>query len=280
MSDSSSLTYRELAIPYFLEVFTVVEEVMKASRAPYYLIGVTAADIQLLKEGIKPSRGTKDIDFAVMVSSFIQYDTIKSELIAKGFNQVKDPFTLYHPKFNVAIDLLPFGQIEESDTVNFTEREVIMNVIGFKETLQDSAQISLDDTLSIQVPPLHGMVLLKLISWSDRPELRATDLEDIYRIITHYYNVQGDSIFDEHFDLLAADPLDEKLIGAEVIGRKISEILNKSEKLKSRVLKVIEENTSDPALSSIGKYWASKYRIDVDYAIHILNRMKKGIEKS
>lgn len=119
MSDTSNLTYRDLSIPYFIEVFKMVDEVMKLNGSPFYLIGVNAADLQLLKQGVKPSRGTKDIDFAVMTPSFQGYEKIKDDLIAKGFNQAKVPFTLYHPKYNAAIDLLPFGQIEENDTINF-----------------------------------------------------------------------------------------------------------------------------------------------------------------
>jgi predicted nucleotidyltransferase len=119
MRNTSSLTYRDLAIPYFLEVFQIVDEVVKINEAPYYLIGVNATDIQLLKQGIKPSRGTKDIDFAVMVSTFQEYDKIMNDLIARGFNKVKDTaITLYNPTYNVAIDVLPFGQIEELYTLS------------------------------------------------------------------------------------------------------------------------------------------------------------------
>lgn len=279
MSDISNRTYRDLAIPYFIEVFKLVDEIMKANQAPYYLIGVTAADIQLLQQGVKPSRGTKDIDFAVMVSSFAAYQKVKEDLILRGFNHAKVPFTLYHAQYNVAIDLLPFGQIEQSDTANFTEREVTMNVLGFRETLEDPKVIPLDNSLSIQVPPLHGMVVLKLISWSDRPEMRATDLDDIYRIVSHYFDTESDTIFGEHFDLLGAEPFDEKMIAAELMGRRIAEILKKSVRVQDRVMNVLEENISDPVKSSIGKYWASKHQIDIDYAISILRSIKKGISE-
>ncbi len=278
MSDTSGRTYRELAIPYFLEVFKIVDEVMKNNHTPYYLIGVNATDLQLLEKGYKPARGTKDIDFAIMVPSFENYDKIKQDLIAKGFNQVKDLFTLYYSPYNAVIDLLPFGQIEENDTINFTEREVLINVLGFKETLEDPNTIKLDDVLSVKVPPLHGMVVLKLISWSDRPEVRGNDLEDIFRIVKHYYEMEGDAVFDEHFDLLEQEPFDEKLIAARIMGRRIAEILKKSHKLKERVMSVIEENSNDPVKSSIGKHWASAHGIDVDYAIGILKNIKAGIE--
>lgn len=78
-------TYKELAIPYFKESFDCIDEVMQELKIPYYLIGVSAIALQLLKEGIKPSRGTKDIDFAVMVSSLKEYDTIRDALSIRGF---------------------------------------------------------------------------------------------------------------------------------------------------------------------------------------------------
>lgn len=175
MTNSSKSTYRELAIPYFLEVFQLIDEVLHQHQVPYYLIGVNAISLKLLQDGIKPSRGTKDIDFAIMVSSFEVYDSIKNDLIKKGFNAVKAPYTLYHPQYKVAIDLLPFGDIEENDTINFHEREVEMVVLGFKETLEEAETLVLDEPLVVKVPPLHGMCVLKLIAWSDRPEHRGSD---------------------------------------------------------------------------------------------------------
>jgi hypothetical protein len=63
----SNQTYKELAIPYFKESFDCIDEVMRSMQIPYYLIGVSAIALELLKQGIKPNRGTKDIDFAVMI---------------------------------------------------------------------------------------------------------------------------------------------------------------------------------------------------------------------
>ncbi|MBA4146316.1 MAG: hypothetical protein C0523_11160 [Cytophaga sp.] len=65
---------------------------------------------------------------------------------------------------------------------------------------------------------------------------------------------------------------------SRMMGRRIAEILKKSDKLKERVMRVIEENSSVPAKSSIGKHWASDHGIDVDYAIGILKNIKTGIE--
>ncbi|WP_221407841.1 hypothetical protein [Reichenbachiella faecimaris] len=108
----SNQTYKELAIPYFKEVFEDIDKIMSAHHLPYYLIGVSAIALELLKKGIKPNRGTKDIDFAIMVSTIHQYEEISKTLTNEGYNKVKAPWTFYSEKYNVAIDILPFGEIE------------------------------------------------------------------------------------------------------------------------------------------------------------------------
>jgi predicted nucleotidyltransferase len=137
---TSNQTYKELAIPYFKESFDCIDEVMQELQIPYYLIGVSAIALELLKEGIKPSRGTKDIDFAVMISSINEYEKISAALEAKGFNKVAAPWTFYSDQFKVAIDLLPFGEIEENYTVNFNERYTDLHVLGFREVMEEAVQ--------------------------------------------------------------------------------------------------------------------------------------------
>lgn len=91
---------------------------MRALGTPYYLIGVNAIALELLKEGIKPGRGTKDVDFAVMISDMETYEQISAELAKRGFRKVSSPWTFYSYMLEVAIDLLPFGQIEENHTIS------------------------------------------------------------------------------------------------------------------------------------------------------------------
>jgi len=48
MTNSSSQSYKELAIPYFKETFDIVDEVMSDHHVPYYLIGASVIDLELL----------------------------------------------------------------------------------------------------------------------------------------------------------------------------------------------------------------------------------------
>jgi predicted nucleotidyltransferase len=276
MSNISNKTYKELGIQYFNDVFLMVDEVLSALKIPYYLVGVSAIALELLKDNIKPARGTKDIDFAIMISSMKQYDDVVLQLVSKGFTKVKAPWTLYHDGYNVAIDLLPFGQIEENDTINFTERHIDLHFLGFKETLEESVTISIEEKIA-HIPPLHAMVVLKLIAWNDRPEERDNDLKDILLIIDKYYNYQYDEILSSHYDTFPEDEFDIRIIGARVLGRKAARILSKSDHLRKHVIRILEKNSSNLHDTPIAVRWAREMDANVAYAMNLIKALLTGI---
>lgn len=49
--NSLNQTYKDLAIPYFKEVFDIIDEVLVQLSVPYYLIGASAIALELLKKG-------------------------------------------------------------------------------------------------------------------------------------------------------------------------------------------------------------------------------------
>lgn len=272
-------SYKELAIPYFKEVFEIIDGVMIKYSVPYYLIGVSAIALELLKSGIKPSRGTKDIDFAIMISSLDEYENISGSLQGEGFTKVKAPWTFYSDKYNVVIDILPFGEVEEIDTLMFNERNSDLHVLGFREVLEDSEQVKIEDTI-VNIPPLPGMIVLKLVAWSDRPEERENDIADILKIIEYYFDYNFDEIVEHHFDTFPEeDELDQLLIAAEVLGRKSKHYLKKSEKLDTRIRSVLKNNLNNERESKIAKEWARINDWEIEYAFSILVAFQKGLNE-
>ena len=276
---TSNQTYKELAIPYFKETFDCIDQIMHNHQIPYYLIGVSAIALELLKQGIKPSRGTKDIDFAIMISSMTDYENISQALIQKGYNKAKAPWIFYSDTYDVVIDVLPFGEIEEQYTVNFNERHTDLHVLGFKEVLEEAVPIPIEEKI-VNIPPLAGMIVLKLVAWSDRPEERENDLADILLIIQHYFDLAFDDIVEFHNDTFPEDNFDQRTIGAEVLGRKSQIFLDKSEKLSACIHQVLTSNLQDASKSQIARKWARTLESDVEYAHSILEAFQKGILKS
>ena len=205
-----------------------------------------------------------------------EYENISTALQAKGFNKVTAPWTFYSEKFKVAIDLLPFGEVEENYTINFNERYTDLHVLGFREVMEEAVQVEIEEKIA-NIPPLPGMVILKLIAWSDRPEERGDDLTDILRIIHHYFDLKWDEIVEQHYDILDKEPFDQLLIAAEVLGRNSRLYLQKSKAISTRILKVLESNLVDVSKSAIAREWARRLDTDVTYAFTLLSAFQKGI---
>lgn len=275
----SNLSYKELAIPYFKEVFEVVDQTMIAHQIAYYLIGVNSIALELLKSGVRPNRGTKDIDFAIMISSIEQYHQVGDSLVIKGFNRVKAPWTFYSKEYNVAIDILPFGVIEQYDTQIFNNRYSDLHVLGFREILEDAESIYIEEII-VNIPPLPGMILLKLVSWSDRPEERENDLADILRIIEHYFDHNFNEIVHFYHDTFENDDFNKLLIAAEVLGRKARQFLRKTSKLENRILRILNHELIAHKESKIARDWASKKGWEIQYALKILAALQKGMKSN
>lgn len=223
------------------ELLQVVEKVFIKCDVDFYLLGAIARDTWYAKEQIA-SRATRDVDFAVYISEKSKYVDVLEELINKhGFSEIKDvPFRLQTP-FVFTIDIIPFGEISIDDAVIPDEnRDKPIFVNGFEEIFR-KATIQVkddDDDLEFKVATLPAILLLKLIAYDDRPEKRTQDPQDIVQIIVNYFEVEKEMIWEEHHDIF--DEETELIeIGAKVIGREISEILNENRTLKKRVLKIL-----------------------------------------
>ena len=231
---ASNQSYKRLAIPYFKEVFDLIDEAFRKFGIKYYLVGANAISIQILKErGIQPPRGTKDIDFAIMVPTIASFDEIMDYLVSIGFVKARRAAnTLVYNEGEAVVDILPFGKIEEEFTERFDQRVIDLHVLGYSDILTDSEQVMIEDRM-VNVPPLPGMVILKLISYDDRPEERQNDLYDILFIIEHYYTLYENEILENHFDIIERlHDYDRILIAAQVLGRQSGMYLKINKKLK------------------------------------------------
>ena len=219
-----------------------------------------------------------------MVSSYADYQGLIEELKEKGFVNVTDPWTFYNKGFDIAIDILPFGEIEENNTVNFNERNVDFHVLGMSVILskEDANTIQIDEKIA-NVPSLPGMILLKLVAWSDRPEKRENDLGDILLIINKYYWFMSDFIIDNHHDLLELLTEDgdksQRIVASRVLGREASKYLKQSNQLRERIFQVLEQNINDNYKSAIAKDWAVKLDQSLDYTLSLLQSFLSGINE-
>jgi len=276
--NTSGKSFKELSIPYFGEVFDLVDEVMRKHKVAYYLVGANALSLEFLERGMKPIRATKDVDFALWLESMEQYRIISKALQQKGFAKVKNSNSgFYHPDYEVAMDLVPFGGIEQESWVRFRNKKVDLHVLGFKEVLENAKIIETEDRI-IRVPPLAGMVILKIIAWADRPEDRPDDLEDILSVIELFYRLHEKEILTHHYDLIPGQgDLNEEVIGARFLGRKCHGILSQYRKLNERVLEIIQAEMKKGERSIMPRSWARKKQIEIEDALALLSGFYAGL---
>lgn len=74
------MSFKELT-PWFKEVFNLVDESCRELNAPLYLIGAQARHFHLAEKGIKPSRETMDIDYALMLPDMDIYEQLLRSLL-------------------------------------------------------------------------------------------------------------------------------------------------------------------------------------------------------
>lgn len=279
-----SNTYRNIkrfAFDEHREAFTILSKTFKEFSLHYFLIGAQALKVHFIMQGLKPSRGTRDIDFAIMVDSRERYNSIMDALKSRCFKETKDPYRLNFKNGTTVIDLLPFGQIEQDYTVNFDERKIEFSVLGLRE-LNDELKdyyILEDQSISLPIAPLHGIFILKLLSWNDNKYDRIKDLADLAEIIESYWEFVDEEAFSKHHDLFDDKYFQESKAGARILGRHLKKTLNKSMILKTTVIGIIEDQLNPGVPSRFIRKFASSNLETTDYIRILLTEILTGIKE-
>ncbi|MCC7159522.1 MAG: nucleotidyl transferase AbiEii/AbiGii toxin family protein [Ignavibacteria bacterium] len=255
-------------------MFGLLGQVFHAHGIDYYLIGAIARDYWY-KKGQLQSRISRDVDFAVLIPAKEAYEKVRNALQQKGFNETKqNAFVLISPS-GIQIDLLPFGDIEIDDAVVVEDQGMTsIKVNGFKEVYQAGIEeTDMSDNFSFKAATLSSIVLLKLISYDDRPERRAKDPRDIAGIIRNFFHLQSELIYEQHSDLFIKDDGPELAdISAIVIGREMKKICLDNSVLYKRIEKILSVEISKGQTSSFLRNMQEETSFDIEM-------MKMWLEK-
>lgn len=280
MIDTSSISLKALQGENLHDVLQAVESVLQKRKIPFYLIGAQARDIQLIQQGMQPYRATRDVDFAMMISSLDGYKSILEELMQQyDFTPDRfEPYRLIHNRTKTVLDLLPFGEIAQKGYVRFHDRnETELSVIGMKEVYEVSQTVTLDGRFDIKVAPLQGICILKLLAWQQHPEVRTKDIDDFKFILQHYFDLNSDEIYEKHLDLFGENFVPEK-VAARVMGRHLQTLLERSALLKEKIQQILRENATNPEESRMGELMIAGTDKSVAEACQIITEILKGTE--
>ena len=176
--------------PSLIEVVEAVTQVAEPLSISFFLIGAKVRDLILTTVyGINTIRATADIDFAICISDWDQFQKLTEGLLS-GRKFI--PTKLVHRlnfKSELLVDLVPFGPIAGRDKRYSwpSEPGIIMNTIGFEEAYEHSIRVKMrsDPLLEIKIASLAGLVITKIISWKDKYPERARDAQDILLILIY-----------------------------------------------------------------------------------------------
>ncbi|QEH40724.1 nucleotidyl transferase AbiEii/AbiGii toxin family protein [Chitinophaga sp. XS-30] len=269
---------------YLKKEFSAMEDAFAALGIDFYLIGAVAREVWYAK-GDQQFRTTKDVDFAVLVGSKAEYDAVRQYLIHRsGFTATKEnAFVLISPA-GIQVDILPFGEIEEQGGVKITGFGMAsISLDGFHEVyLSGTEETDLGTGHLFKVATLSAIVLLKLIAYDDRPEKRAKDARDIANIISCFFELQADLIYDNHSDIFTGDEdvldtISLPEISAIVIGRELKRITGGNEDLLKRLTSIITEQATLAEKSAFIRNMLEETGQTVEEVQKWLQAMQRGI---
>lgn len=266
--------------PQLSEMLSALERGLKKFNIDFYLVGAVARDLWMSAiNNIPPSRITGDIDFAVFINDKGTYDNLKKYLIEiEGFSPYKgNSFVLVWKGF-IQVDLLPFGEIKDkNDAVSIEDSGLTsLNMPGFKEIYDDGLPVvELEEIHKFKFCTLPGIVILKLMAWQDRPEIRRDDIKDMSNILKHFFDMYADEIFENHNDLFGANDFELHLIAARVMGREMNKIAKRNEMLHNRLRDLLEISTNNKNIE-IAKIMAEFYENTIEDNLTILEQIKTG----
>lgn len=274
------ISFKQLRQDNLIYTFPAFERAFKKMQIEVYLIGALARDTWFAEKGIR-ALGTKDIDFAVLVPDKNKFNELKDYLITvENFRETKNEYTLIDTK-GYQVDLLPFGDLDiEGKKIIDSQGHVHTNVSGFKEVYEEATEVVVfDGKFHFKVSSLAGIVILKLIAWDDRPEMRSQDIKDISLIIQHYFKLEEELIFNNHSDLFDIEDYDLTRLAARALGREMSTVLNRNELLKQRILHILASNLGSINKSIVAILFENESGDTVTYQYEILKELLKGIEE-
>ena len=224
--------------PITLVILEALHQIAAASSASYFLIGASARDIVMTHVfDIDAGRATRDVDFAISLEDWTQFQIIKQKFIDSGdFQSTPDAAhrLFYQPEtfgWAYPLDLIPFGKIASAkNTIAWPpDMATIMNVIGYAEALQHAIQVDVGGDLVVNVVSIPALAALKILAWNDRGLEDNKDAQDFLFLLRHYNEAGNiDRVYEDPLSVLESCGYEIDLAGAVLLGHDTGLILEQA----------------------------------------------------
>lgn len=221
--------------PIQLRTYRAIVKVASEKQVPFIIIGASARDLVMhYGYGAPVQRATKDIDLAVQVADWENFDSICESLVADGYTRTAIPHRLQDSE-GVPLDIIPFGPLEQTGSRIFwpPDGDIKMGVMGFQEAFRHSIWVRVGSAPELKLPVVspEGLALLKLVAWLERDRSsRRKDATDLAYLAANYENIPGimETLYERHDAILETYDWDTRLCGAHVLGLEVAFIADLS----------------------------------------------------
>ena len=242
---SYSISSDKFQDPLLKPILVSLSNYFSSVDVDFYVIGATARDIVLNFHGEKSGRATRDLDIAIAISNWEEFETIEQGIVnIKGFKKDSNQKQRFIYQDNFELDIVPFGDImKEDDKVFWTpDEQVAMSVLGFKEVAKATDKFQIDNGVEIEVASLVGVFILKLVAWQDRNNQTNKDADDIAFIISNYFNINQERAITEYSEIMFEDDdFSFEKAGALLIGIDVALLLGNSDYIINKLIKIVEK---------------------------------------
>lgn len=275
MSSSSLDLSTNSDLEWIADVARSVLEAAQGKRI--FIVGAMARELVLVHGyGIHPGRATRDLDFAVRVGGWEEYESIQAHLIEDaGFVRTANMAHRLQSPEGMIVDLLPFGAVESRQrTIAWPpDGSEIMTMIGFAEIADAAIDVTLSRNTRIDVAGPAGQALLKLVAWSERSSMPSgSDAYDLTLLLRNYLEAGNDDrLYEEAADLLDVPAFDREVAGATLLGRDIAALVDLD---VMAVIRAVLEPEIDPdgALRLAGDL-----DCEIERALRLLQGLHEGL---
>ncbi len=269
--------------PVTLDILATIHDIATGYQASYFIIGAMARDILMTHVfGIAAERATKDVDFAIALEDWAQFEVIRQAFIDSGNFQplTAEVHRLYYLPgehgFAYPLDLIPFGKIAGArNTIAWPpDMAVVMNVTGYTEALEHALQVTVRPGLVVHVVSIPALAVLKILTWDDRGLEDNRDAQDLLFLLRNYHDAGNvNRLYDDAPSLMERCGFAIDLAGAALLGYDTSLILEQP--TREAILAVLNEPAKRDRLTV---HMSSALKIDPVIPANFIDQFERGLK--
>lgn len=211
----------------------------------FYIIGAVARDIILDLHDEKSERVTMDLDIAIAIDHWEDFDDISADILSlPNFSKDEKQQQRFFFREKFQVDIVPYGGIKDQNDQIFwpPDESFAMSVVGFEEAEKHLLPIEMDGSLKFNIVSLEGVFLLKLFAWKDRHNRENKDAEDLGFILNNYLSINRLISFSEPYNkVYDLENFTELKAGAIILGIKLNELIAENSDTQSKVKSLLQE---------------------------------------